>query len=144
MFKLENNWGNLGGNVMKTNAEKSLELIIQLEKHNEQYRNMTRLIAINLAECIGEKSDAEGFFLHRDKDEPCLNDWLRRDVIESDSSYGNRWYWKAEEATDEDCPHCYKALKIIEQRKELKVKRGRVKAQITKLAKREILKGNLK
>jgi hypothetical protein len=127
---------------MKTNAEKSLELIIQLEKHNENYRNMTSLIASNLAACIGEKCDDDGWVLHRDKDEPCLNDWLRRDEVESDSGYGNRWYWKAEEATDEDCPYCYKALKIIEQRKELKLKRGRVKAQITKLAKREILKGN--
>jgi len=128
---------------MKSNAEKSLELIIQLEKHNEQYRNMTALIGVNVADCIGEKYNDDGLVANRDKDEPCLNEWLKREEIESDSGYGNRWYWKAEEATEEDCPYCYAALKLIEQRKELKLKRGRVRSQITKLAKREILNRGL-
>lgn len=128
---------------MKPNAEKSLELIIQLEKHNEQYRNMSALIGQLLCDCIGEKYNNDGIAIHRDKDEPCLTEWLKRYEIESDSGYGNRWYWKAEDITEDDCHYCYKALKIIEQRKELKQKRGRIKAQITKLAKREILRMKL-
>ena len=123
---------------MITNAEKSLELIIQLEEHNKQYKKMTALISDNLICCIGEKYDDNGFVLHRDKDNPCLTEWLKPHKIECDSGYGNRQYFKAEEATEDDCHYCYKALKIIEQRKVLKQKRGRIKAQITKLAKREI------
>lgn len=79
---------------------------------------------------------------------PCLDDWLER-KFEEDYSYCpvtgreyeiKRPYWTAKYKTEEDCPHCFEALKIINERKIIKQKRGRLKAQLTKIAKIEILK----
>jgi hypothetical protein len=78
----------------------------------------------------------------------CLTDWLEKKF---EIEYSNcpvtgreyehkRPYYVAPLMTEKDCPHCYAALQVIKERKLLKQKRGRIKAQITKLAKREILK----
>lgn len=131
---------------MKTNAEKSLDLIIKVEKLNQEFRKLSEKIGIHTGDCFNEKLKTH--LSGEDWPEPCLTDWLER-KFEYDYNNcpvtGREYevkipYWTATQMTESDCPHCYAALKLIEQRKLLKKERGVVKAQITKLAKREILK----
>lgn len=131
---------------MKTNAEKSLDLIIKVEKLNHEFKLLSDQIGKHTSDCWSEKLNLAA--IHGNAVEPCLTDWLER-KFEHDYNNcpvtGREYevktpYWTAPQMTEKDCPHCYAALKLIEQRKLLKQERGRVKAQITKLAKREILK----
>lgn len=129
---------------MKTNAEKSLELIIQVEKLNIEYRVLSDKIGSHIGKCWESKLNINSFpavYV-----EPCLTDWLEKKF---ETEYSNcpvtgreyeykKPYWTAPQMTEDDCPHCYAALQVIKERKLLKQKRGRVKGQITKLAKREI------
>ena len=132
---------------MKSNAEKSLELIIQVEKLNIEYKSLSDKIGNHLADCWNVKFEVNS--LTATTIEPCLTEWLEKKFK---TEYSNcpvtgreyeyqRPYWTAPQMTQKDCPHCYLALQVIKERKLLKQKRGRVRAQITKLAKVEILKG---
>ena len=131
---------------MKSNAEKSLELIIQVERLNQEYKVISEKIGKHTSDCWESKLNTNSFTATII--EPCLVEWLERKFA-IDHNFcpvtGREYeikipYWTAPQKTDSDCPHCYAALKLIEDRKLLKNKRGRVKALITKLAKREISK----
>lgn len=124
---------------MKSNAEKLLDLAIQVEVFNQEFKSITDQISSHIIDCRMSKSSMEIV-------EPCLTEWLE---TKYETDYSNcpvsgrefkfqRLYWTAPSKTEEDCPHCFAALKLIEKRKELKQKRGRVKAQLTKIVKREI------
>lgn len=130
---------------MKSNAEKSLELIIQVEKLNIEYKVLSEKIGKHTSDCWESKLNINHFSANII--EPCLTDWLER-KFEIDYNYcpvtGREHevktpYFTAPQMTEKDCPHCYAALQVIKDRKLLKQKRGRVKAQITKLAKSEII-----
>lgn len=131
---------------MRTNAEKSLKLIIQVEKLNIEYKKLSEKIAEHAYQCSYLKMERSSPF--STIVEPCLTDWLERKF---EIEYSNcpvtgreyeykRPYYLAPLMSERDCPHCYAALQVIKERKLLKQKRGRIKAQITKLAKREIQK----
>ena len=132
---------------MKNNTEKLLDLVVQVEKLNQEYRAISEKISGHATDCWSEKLSTEVFPLV-EAIQPCLTDWLEKKIeidYQNCPVTGREYeikvpYWVAPRKTEEDCPHCYAALKLIEKRKELRKKRGRIKAQITKIAKSEILK----
>lgn len=124
---------------MKTNPEKLLDLAIQVEIFNQEFKSIANQISNHITDCWMSKSS---MYLV----EPCLTEWLEKKYI-TDYSHCpvtgrdhefQRPYWTAPNKTEKDCPHCYAALKLIEKRKELKQKGGRLKAQLTKIVRREI------
>lgn len=124
---------------MKTSAEKALDLIVELHELNEECKAQTELIGQHLALCLGDVIDAEtGLVSSRYKDEPCLTEWLKPEMVDCDSGHGKCVYFYTQDASSDDCPHCYAALMAIEARRPIKKKRGYVKARITKLAKLEV------
>ena len=124
---------------MKSNAEKLLDLAIQVEVFNQEFKSITDQISSHTIDCWMSKSSM-------DIVKPCLTEWLEKKFeidYHSCPMTGREVevkipYWTAPNKTEKDCPHCFAALKLIEKRKELKQKRGRVKAQLTKVVKREI------
>lgn len=114
---------------MKTNAEKALDLIVRLGEANEDYRKLTDKIGDHLALCPRTiYLDAEPYGCYRHA--PHMNEWLKPQVV------NGRQYFAATDATEKECPHCYAALKLIEQRKEVRMNRGRIKGAITKLSRK--------
>lgn len=130
---------------MKTNADKSLELIIQIERLNIEYKFLSNKISQHTSDCWNAKMIKKT--TSEEWPEPCLTEWLERkfeEEVEFCPVTGREKhykipYWTAPKMTEKDCHHCYSALRTIEERKELKKKRGRLRAQLTKIAKREIL-----
>lgn len=127
---------------MKNQEQKVLDLIIGIERFNQEYKAISNEISNKTNDCWMEKYQRSDNF-----ESACLTDWLEKkyEIDYRNCPVTGREheikipYWTAPQKTEKDCPHCYAALKLIEERKAIKQKRGRLKAQLTKIAKRELL-----
>ncbi|HEM7109009.1 TPA: hypothetical protein U2K45_000317 [Acinetobacter baumannii] len=114
---------------MKSDAEKALDLIVRLDEANENYKSLTDQIGNHLALCPRTiYLDAEPYGCYRHA--PHMNEWLKPQII------SHTKYFAAQNATEEECPHCYAALKLIEKRKQVRIDRGHIKGAITKLSRK--------
>ena len=105
--------------------EKALDLVIRLYEMGQQYKKLSHEITLTMNQCpIKGGMDQDGEYIPADRH---LTRWyshkMRDPHIDITTEY------------EGVCKACMSAYHLINERKELRLARGRVKAQITKLGK---------
>lgn len=112
----------------------AVELIVRYSFLTKAIKAATLEIGNHLNECSGMSgkrntdSDERKTDKKNHETDLHLHDWYTPEIVE----YGGCSWLDIDEECKEQCPHCYAAHQVIQQRKEYRLKLGHVKRAMTR------------